>query len=74
MIRPNQKKYVAVNADGDVVGPIGDTEEFVRQAFIIGYKRAAGAEAESDAAIWEKIQRIGYSIGRVKLVEISDGD
>ena len=61
-----QLKYIAVRPGGDICGPVGNTEEFVRQALIIGYCRASNIPVDSlspfDDLLWQKIEALGYEV------------
>ena len=64
-------KYVAVKPDGSVMGPIGDTSQFVKTSLVIGYARAAKLnDIWNEEPIWKKIKELGYSIRKAKIIII----
>ncbi|MCK5138522.1 MAG: hypothetical protein KAQ85_01660 [Thermodesulfovibrionia bacterium] len=64
-----QIKFVAVNPKGDICGPVGDSREFVREALIIGYRRAGHVVTHNrnDDEIFDVIVHAGYSIRKAKI-------
>jgi hypothetical protein len=70
-VSKEQIKYAAINPQGQVCGPIGDTEEFVKKALIIGYQNTLlsldGGGYISKTQIWHKIVEAGYSIKKVRI-------
>lgn len=62
----DQIKYVAVNPEGNVCGPVGDTENFVMESLCMGYMRARQSTKSFDE-VWPEILGYGYSIGRAKI-------
>ena len=64
-------KYVAVKPDGSVMGPIGDTSQFVKTSLVIGYARAAKlTDIRNEEPIWKKIKDLGYSIRKARIIII----
>ncbi len=67
-----QIKFVAVDEFGDIRGPVGDTEAYVKKSLIIGYKRGLifVDPDKSDTQIWHEIIEMGYTIKKVKMTII----
>ena len=63
-------KYVAIDPQGNIKGPMGDDPEFVKHAMLIGYKRAMGIH-ESYSIPWERIAEMGYTVGKVEIKLLS---
>lgn len=59
-----QIKYVAVNPDGNICGPIGNTEFDVEKALKIGYIRATRKKYVD----MQHIRNLGYSIKKAKII------
>ena len=66
-----QIKYVVVNPDGEICGPIGDTEDFCRTALVIGYQNFLlsmdGANFVTKSEIWHRVKQQGYTIRKAKI-------
>lgn len=55
-----QKIWIAVNPQGRMCGPAGDTEGFVRKALVGGYRRTA-----NPFGVWKDLERLGYKVIQV---------
>ena len=60
-----QIKYVAVRPDGSICGPIGDTEEFVQHALLIGYLKT-GIRITRNVS-WKEVERLGYTVRKAEI-------
>ena len=61
-----QIRYVAVDKNGEVVGPTDKKPENVKKALIIGYLRSrATAFLPHDPAVWNRIMAMGYEIKKM---------
>ena len=70
-----QYKFVAVKPNGEICGPIGDSEAFVKKALIIGYKNAGPVFVVtqlSNTEIWHEILETGYTIRKAKIYLVAD--
>ncbi len=67
-----QIKFVAVDEFEDIRGPVGDTEAFVKEALIVGYKRGMifVDPDKSDTQIWHEIVEMGYVVKKAKMTII----
>ena len=61
-----QIKFVAVNPDGNICGPVGDTEGFVKQELARTFPDFKGN-------LWEKVADMGYCIKRARIFLMLDG-
>ncbi len=67
----DQILFVAVRPDGSVCGPVGKDSGFVMDALCVGYLRANKSN-ESFDEVWPKIEKVGYSVKKCRIVLIDD--
>lgn len=66
------EKYVLVNSEGDICGPIG-SYEFVKKSLIIGYKRVNNINNDSEVtSIWNYLLSLGYTIRKAEIKLLED--
>jgi len=67
-IKLNNKYFVGVDPNGNIIGPCGLDKDYIKQCMVAEFSRKTGNIYDNEDDLWDEFEHLGYSVKKGKII------